>query len=191
MGCDIHIYTERKRNNEWRCTDYFTPNEYYGDEGEPEFDHKDFYDGRDYELFGAIAGVRREYDNSAKPKGFPDNASKECKRDYNGWGCDAHTPSYLNLKELKELQLNLNDKTKRSGMISPEQATELDGGKSPESWCGWTSRTDHVHREWEVEKNQLDFFMEKLTKFLEGRFYNFELKGMDDPDLRVVFWFDN
>jgi hypothetical protein len=102
MGCDIHMFTEVKNNKgEWECSDFFTINKYFDEEGEPEFNHEDAYTGRDYLLFGALAGVRYSEVEHPEPKGFPSDASKECAANYKDWDMDAHTPSWFTLEELK------------------------------------------------------------------------------------------
>lgn len=105
MGCDIHIFTERKSaEGKWLCTDFFEINLYYGEEGEDSvYSHKAFYNDRNYFLFGALAGVRREHVPHIEPKGLPLDASKQCLDDFRRWDADAHTPSWLTLKELKTL----------------------------------------------------------------------------------------
>jgi hypothetical protein len=59
------------------------------------------YQGRNYELFGVLAGVR---DNSMnpidEPRGIPDDISNETRKEYELWGRDAHTPTYFTLNEL-------------------------------------------------------------------------------------------
>jgi len=113
MGCNIHVYTEKKnKDGKWLCTDYFSVNEYYKEELEDHDDpadanpytHEDFYSGRDYGLFGALAGVRYETLHP-DPKGIPEDASKECLADYKQWDCDAHTPSWFTLEELKLMSM--------------------------------------------------------------------------------------
>ena len=103
IGADIHIYSESLINNKWKC------NETFVEEVEEDYIHFEvpyqeaFFTGRNYLLFGIIAGVRaREY-QMLEPKGMPDNVSEDIKRCYKAWETDAHTPSYLDLKELEQL----------------------------------------------------------------------------------------
>jgi hypothetical protein len=196
MGCDIHMYTEKKdHKGVWRCTDFYEVNQYYNedekDEWEPEFNHFDFYRGRNYELFGVLAGVRSEAVKFIPPKGVPLDASKECQADFKRWDSDAHTPSWLTLGEIKQLQKDIGNTVKRSGMISQTQMDELKNGKKPDTWCGWTSNDSYVHAEWEDEYNPLDGFIEQLNTFLSMKFWKHEIDAMNDSDFRVVFWFDN
>lgn len=195
MGCDIHVYTERKnRDGKWECADFFEVNEYYdkddNDEWEQPMNHVDFYKGRDYELFGALAGVRSDIEH-IEPKGIPDDCSKECKEDFIRWDSDAHTPSWMTITELKDHQKKLGNTVKRSGMISEKQKEELALGIKPSSWCQWTSIGGYVEAEWEDESRPLDDFMGQLDNFMKTKYYEHEIKVIDDNDFRVVFWFDN
>jgi len=59
------------------------------------------YDGRNYELFGVLAGVRsREYDMIDYPRCLPNDVSKEIKDEHERWGIDAHSATYYTLDEL-------------------------------------------------------------------------------------------
>ncbi len=98
MGCDIHASIEAD----------------YGKKG---FDEKanyisafpmaiNFYIDRNYELFGYLARVRNdEIMPLATPKGFPskDKISEEVEELNKKWNGDAHTHSWLTLKELEKL----------------------------------------------------------------------------------------
>lgn len=61
MGCDIHLYFERKNNeNKW----------------EPiEIDERLFPDDRNYELFGLLAGVRGSCEGYFPSRGIPKDTS--------------------------------------------------------------------------------------------------------------------
>ena len=59
MGCDIHVFVEYRRNGEWVQLGAFRP-------------------GRDYHMFGLLAGVRDESVSPVvEPRGFPDDCSFE------------------------------------------------------------------------------------------------------------------
>ena len=103
MGCDIHLYSETKKNDAWVADDadsFFDKKE----EGEdyPEVGMNSPYGDRNYELFGLLSvGVRRVYAESFPQRGMPTDASEEVARLYEHWGGDAHSASYLTLAELK------------------------------------------------------------------------------------------
>lgn len=126
MGCDIHLFAEKKvkpslfkrligKKSKWVSIDRYTPNKDY-----PHWDKRpmiinredNFYsDGRNYNLFCALAGVRSymfepEPTNYPKPKGLPKDTCSEIKEEADIYGSDGHTHSWLTLKELEELDLN-------------------------------------------------------------------------------------
>lgn len=126
MGCDIHFFVEKKSKaykrevaiNEvlekekevtdtWESADVWETDEY---EGEDPYVHvpygKSFYTGRNYALFGILAGVRWDPPTGPyiRPRGIPNDVSESVKSHYEQWDCDAHTPSYMTLNELKKIQ---------------------------------------------------------------------------------------
>lgn len=85
MGCDIHAHVEVKVSGKW---------EHYS---APVVD-------RNYRLFARMAGVRSNGDEEpvAEPRGIPDDISLITRMDYEHWGRDAHTPSWLKASEVAE-----------------------------------------------------------------------------------------
>ena len=182
MGCDIHIFTERKdENGFWESVDFYIPCK--------GFRLVEFYHDRNYELFNALAGVRGEGRRDVA-KGFPDDASETVRKEH-GDDDDYHSPSYLNLKELKALSEEYVDGVKRNGMVSPEAYNRLIGGEEPTSWCKATGDRSWKYAEWHSGDNPLDYIMEKLEMFLSLRYWDYERPEADSEDFRVVFWFDN
>ena len=85
MGCDIHFFTEIKLDGEWFC---------YGQPLIP----------RNYDLFGKLAGVRREmYKPIAPARGLPADCSKVVKWAAERWEDDGHNFSYINSEEIAYL----------------------------------------------------------------------------------------
>jgi hypothetical protein len=108
MGCDIHFFVERvsiahKRNqsineiiDEKDIQDKLEWNLVSEDD--------DFYSSRNYDIFGILANVRREHPAGPIKElmGFPNDASENLKIIYKRcW--DAHSPSYLTLRELLQV----------------------------------------------------------------------------------------
>ena len=196
MGCDIHIYTERKRriNNKdvWVNADYFGLNPYYtGACYEKKFEVIKIYGDRNYSLFSMLANVRNEIGQQfvCNPRGLPEDSSNFVKTESDSWGCDGHSHSYLTLKELKEFR-EKNKTTKYSGMMPPLEAEKVDSGEMPEYWCGGTNQKHYVYREWEYESDILKDLVDSLEKRkVEWGTHN------NNPDvdekIRIVFWFDN
>lgn len=86
MGCDVHVYVEVKINGQW-CS-YAHPNV-----------------DRDYELFGVLAGVRRDGPPIVEPRGVPDDLGEVARMKYESWGYDAHTPSWFGPDEMLKLSV--------------------------------------------------------------------------------------
>lgn len=87
MGTDIHLHTEVKINGQWYH--YSAPNVQ-----------------RNYKLFEKMAGVRANgsVEPVAKPRGIPNDASIVTKVAYNHRQDDAHATSYINSKEIVEVE---------------------------------------------------------------------------------------
>lgn len=88
MGCDIHLFVETMRDDGgWTMVDH------------PEVNRK-------YALFEKMAGVRgATYNAMALPRGLPSNVSLGTKLHHLYWNGDAHTESWLNLDEIKQLEI--------------------------------------------------------------------------------------
>jgi hypothetical protein len=63
---------------------------------------KRFYGGRNYYLFGILAGVRGG-ESISEPRGVPDDISDAYKEQLKQWEGDAHSKSYFTLKELLDV----------------------------------------------------------------------------------------
>ena len=87
MGCDIHATIEVKK--------YKEDNWWQGEVAGVDID-------RSYWLFSILAGVRGAEKPISEPRGIPENASFEYKKELEKWEGDAHSISYVSFKELKE-----------------------------------------------------------------------------------------
>lgn len=186
MGCDIHIYSESLIEGKWVLNESIKDvNAGQPEYGEPHYDTIDadnLYLGRNYFFFGILAGVRSWDDPDFDIKGFPDNCSSDLLLLYNQWGRDAHTPSYVTLKELEE-------------WLGKEQ---------------YEGRTDALkfQIEWwidELKKVNVGNVISSMSGFLNGKYMDDEyeyvhsvitgwvdkLKQRAGEDQRIVFWFDS
>ena len=205
MGCDIHVYLERKRNingvEKWVNIDYFKKNPYYDgvDKYETELEHVPVYSGRNYGLFSVLADVRNYGDVTpiSEPKGVPGDMSDVTRKEYEYWECDGHSHSYFTLKELLDFY-NKNKTQKFRGMISKQQQLQLDMGILPNYWCQGTNQEGFEFREWE-DDSELKSIIDPIKERVIDEFYIYD---KDDRDLyekiyekadsiRIVFWFDN
>ena len=201
MGCDIHLFTEIKKSinsqDKWVNADNWRYNPYYkegSDDGEEMLHVESLYSGRNYELFGILAGVRDPNNDAIDdPRGLPEDVSSVTKKASDRWDGDGHSHSWLTLRELKEYQ-GLHPVVKRSGFISPEAAELLDAGEeTPDVWCQATSVTTWVKREWEEGYDTLKPIVDAMDKRVRNEFWVWgdEERPELDEKIRIVFWFDN
>lgn len=189
MGCDIHASLEYLNDCNWSSMNLHTMNR--------ELIDYDFTD-RSYIRFSILAGVRNDYKIKpiSEPRGFPEDASRETKEFYNEWLGDAHSASWLTLKELKDNIPNYS-KIKVTAMLSPEQTRALDeSGVTPYSWCGYTNNKDWTTRTFCIEYDGLERMVEEIEHIAGYSFYRKSYNWDADPEnllekIRVVFWFDN
>lgn len=109
MGCDIHIYTEHKLGPKWICGQASTEVQEGEEEDNTPFCLDDFkgsrkygHGGRDYSFFGFLADVRRYVPHHFEPKGQPDDLSLTLEDLLSQWGEDAHSASFITLREMEE-----------------------------------------------------------------------------------------
>lgn len=197
MGCDIHIYVEKKINGKWILAQGLV--EYKGDDGKitkrvPYPDQ--FYNGRNYLLFGMLTGgeVRAEpgiYFHDCT-KGFPDDACEEIAEIYDSWGDDAHSASWLTAKELRKIN-PANDKIVIEAIVSDKKwdkfvASQLIGQpnyKLVEHFKNKETKTAHKRKWKEPIKDHISGFFEKVEMI---GFYDMDC---DEDEIRIIFWFDN
>ena len=213
MGCDIHVMTERKRTwsdgtSQWSNVDNFRFNDWsdkYKEEGEREFQVEPIYHGRNYELFSFLADVRNYGGNESFgfDRGFPEDAHRITRKEYEGWGCDAHTPGYCTLKELKEAASRVKT-IRREGAVSKEEADRYrETGQAPDYWaqgvgCWHGIAPEYQDKfEWMVWEDEVTCF-DRLIQAIEERkvdvfFWGHADRddGSEDDNIRIVFWFDN
>lgn len=193
LGCDIHAHVIIRRpiyrsitrkdghveyqvvDHNWKLVNNWRKNGCYDpslpDDG---FDNTPFqpaecFMGRDYTLFGVLAGVRsNEYDPIDSPRGLPLGCPKELE-DYidKAWGDSAHSRSWLSLAEL--------NRAVRNKKKYPKWETFVDEyGRKAKSKDFYGP---HV---------ALKEFRDCVRTFANADCY------YDDPeDVRVVFFFDS
>src|SRR4051812_35325061 len=93
MGCDIHAVIEQRevigQGYSW-----------WKNRGETDID-------RNYELFAVLAGVRNNHNivPIAEPRGLPEDVDTMFEVYYEHWDIDAHSASWVTLKEMREYNL--------------------------------------------------------------------------------------
>lgn len=192
MGCDIHLYREKKVNGVWVTADTWVADK-YDEDGRMEVPYESRFTDRNYELFGLLSkGVRQEIDYAFMPRGIPFNVSAEIGSEFEMWGGDVHSHSYLYLEELREMAEFLKTKSIRTeGMKDKDGLRALqesiDSG-SPDwdllfPYCKWTNSPNQVEFSIDVPA---DFHIGGSLKRIIDSF-----DGVDGDNHRIVFCFDN
>lgn len=194
MGCDIHIYKEKLQNNKWVTADHWILNTEYDNECYWDLNNDHEHLGsRHYGAFAIMAGVRSDVGYELEPKGFPEDAADETKREYERWDCDAHTPSYLTISELRDLQNVIDTMTNPvCGYMPQNQLTCLNNAIANQDencwdnlypYCGYTTMKNWVQFQIDVPLSYtVGDYIKNIIKVLET-------VGGDDQ--RIVFFFDN
>ncbi len=165
MGCDVHAHLEIKVGNRWHH--YSSP-----------------YINRNYDLFTKMAGVRSNGSSIvpiSMPKGIPEKLSVVTKLDYESWGMDAHSTSWFNAEEIKQII----DFHIRYNCEVPDHIPEAQG----EKYITEKSRTNSDIRRnaYEIRSGWGYLFGCYLSDFVENR----EELPIKVQNIRLVFWFDN
>jgi len=91
---DVWTRAEDVVPNQW-----YEPHETYP--GNNPETYEDWYQGRNYELFSILAGVRGYGPPIIEPRGLPDDIGESVKEEYGEPPRDWHTPHYYYLNELE------------------------------------------------------------------------------------------
>lgn len=154
MGCDIHSHAERKNAyGQWEKVPDLQP-----------------FSARNYGTFGFLAGVRNYSDLTpiSLPRGVPTDVSLEVLEDYEGWGSDAHSASWLSVAELAAFDYEAQCEDCR-----------VTRKVRPNAWNGGCTCKPGEGRQ------------RTYREFLERWFFDDLQKLQEAGAERVVFWFDN
>lgn len=178
MGCDIHIYAEKKINDKWEKIDIEVPRD------------------RNYWSFGIMANVRNGYGFAGcelgdplpyfEPRGLPEDTTiKDNDLDFGDknyvWLGD-HSYSWLLISEL--MSVNLGLKHRKKGYVKKEIAEKFKkDGLPPKEWCGGTTQSGYEKIEWMDDLKNSAYLIPEIIE---------ALKSFGEPDeIRLVFGFDN
>lgn len=158
MGCDIHAYIEYTNSDGYvRC---FAP----------------VHIGRDYTLFGYLAGVRGNPPGALKPKGIPDKLSF--------WAEDAYCLHVNNANAAKDY----------SGWVTRESADDwvkkgysvyIGEDKTRVSSSDWHSSS------WTTTKELEKIYKRHKTNMLVAIIATMKALDKAGNKSRLTFWFDN
>lgn len=205
MGCDIHMYAEVKRRDEWEAV-----GRVFEDESNAAWEIHP-YTGRNYDLFAVLADVRNSFGIRpiAEPRGVPDDVSRYVRNEFTKWGCNGHSASWLTVSELEAYPWN--EINTHGGWVSLEGYRTFKEKGRPESWSGGVGGGTVVH----VSNAEMDDFLRGGPRDPNKRYYTRiewpwrigdatrefttktlpALRGLFGKsrveDVRIVFWFDN
>lgn len=173
MGTDIHTFVETKRNDEWVNLALWTKDFETG-----KFNKALIYDGRNYNLFGLLAGVRMMgVEPISEPRGIPEDMSAEVALEY-GDGEYYHDPTWYDFTELeaylkgRKAMLNLLDEFK-------DAAKHVEDEEIPFLLEGY----DELKSEIAI----LEDFLQEIYRVLDAYRIWFPKPGQ----IRVTMWFDS
>jgi hypothetical protein len=211
MGCDIHVYTEKRNDKDhWVNVDLWRLNEYYNPY-DPEYAYSgsqliinSCYTGRDYTLFSALADVRSGSDDTpvfSQPRGLPDDVSDIVRFESDRYGVDGHSHSYATLAELEDW-VNQQGTQHITAWVSAADAELLrTQGQIPSaafrsrpSAMAFSENSQWVQASWEESFNALDNFLHQVSAAARDVFWVWGDRQLSDEQkqaFRVVFWFDN
>jgi len=187
MGCDIHGWVEVKEKYGWAsviCIDELI--------------------WRNYDMFGSLFGVRNYagFRPIAPNRGFPEDASYITKRDYKGWGIDAHSATWITWKEIKEI--DWEEEAEREDARIHVYKVREDGTLEYRHKFLWSSELTHedyriLREKKELRKDNIVYKLEKikrkdaLSNDWKALFELMEVlaKRYGDENVRLVVWFDN
>ena len=154
MGCDIHAYAERRdEHGGWQVVEGLS-----------------LFSARCYELYGWLADVRNYAGLPvlAQRRGVPEDASEFVRQEHEDWGCDAHSASWLDVRELLDFDYDQACEYRRVTRLMPSGIH--DGGQTCEPGEGEMTTYRALFGSW---------YFENLLSL--------KASGAE----RVVFWFDN
>lgn len=165
MGCDIHMFIEYKVGDAPWTAD---KNHQVIEEDGYEHVSQVTSSGRNYTLFGALAGVRSEGPDA---KGFPEDVSDIIKKASDLYDSDGHSHSYSSLEEFKE--------------ALKECEITLDPAAEPIAF------SDNYGYRWANLLNYLENQYTRLKLDIESEKMLLDQDINTEVQVRLVYYFDN
>jgi len=201
MGCDIHLYTEYKKDGKWNPGDAWKQAE----DGVLEIPyHLQPYNNRNYQFFAWLADVRNGTWGDtipviSEPKGLPKDCSELIKKHSANWGEDGHSHSYFTLPELEEAYKKskeqlihfqavpmLSEEALQEWLKTPEKDRRAPKGYSAGSWSGGKSQPSYGW--YEPLSELINYAYNSVKEYLWKLSIEY---NVPKEDVRTVFWFDN
>lgn len=140
MGCDIHLFVEKRVDGKWQSADRWVPDEDAEESGRFRVQYEDrFYKDRCYSLFAILADVRNygRFNPIDSPRGIPDDACDRVRAESDSWDSDGHSHSWFTLAEL--LAFDWTQTVALQGVVN---------GPTYEDWTRWDRKNGECPREY-------------------------------------------
>lgn len=214
MGCDIHLYVEKKNpvSGKWEPDGKFVDK--HG-EGYADIPYEErIYSDRNYDLFAILADVRNGrgfagcktgegFVPISSPRGLPSDVSPQVKSVSVDWGVDGHSHSYFTVEELDKY--DWSQETVGQGYITPDVYDGwFDRDEPAYPHCGDVGGPNvikYAEAEWlsagKPRREGVYILVQwnMMYSVAAGSFFTKalpKLRKMGHPDeVRIVFWFDN
>jgi len=213
MGCDIHLFVERREGDKWvSCDRWEQEDGWYSVTNS-------FYYERNYDLFAILANVRNGrgfagvktgegFASISEPRGVPADAAPEFLRVVEQWGVDGHSHSYLTVAEL--MAFDWTQVSCKQGWVDAENYQGFQWrkrrGEGPEEYCGdvfgqgiTKLSNDEMQAKIDAKEslNQTYTLVEWTQSYyaVAAHFLSHTLPRLwtlgKPEDVRIVFFFDN
>lgn len=178
MGCDIHLYVEKRHGSQWERAEQMIVNDLGHLSGEPVMRFGRWYDGRNYDLFAILADVRNGHGFAgvdtgdrlvpiASPRGIPADCSPSVKKSYDEWDSDGHSHSWFTLREL--LDYDWTQVAVKRGTVTAVIYEEWKRLKAwepcPKEYSGGVSGGNVMH----VTEEEMNYLINAIAKDVDRR----------------------
>lgn len=185
MGCDIHTMLEVDLGGpQWQCETKVTHHE--DDDGYLSIEDAP-YNGRNYDLFAMMAGVRNGrgfagcdtgdgFTPISIPRGVPDTCSKEFREYSEQWDSDGHSHSWLTIDDI--IHYDWSQRTKKRGWVDAYQYAWFKHiGRPEKGYCGGVSGglAEHITSQ-EMERRLVDAAPTLGQRLYEPDSYSAQMK---------------
>lgn len=173
MGTDIHVNVEvrSKETGKWERLTVKNPYKTWKDyeTGKTEMLDLEAYSGRDYELFGILAGVRNDtYPQIMDVRGLPSDVSDGTRAEYDKYADAWHTCSWMTVPEMDAWA----SKKKNFRMDCYECLSDCEKKVADKD-------SKFIRKRFKNFVYDIRHFVDMLTYYTP------------DEDVRIVFWFDS
>ena len=183
MGTDIHCYVEKKRedNSGWDQLGLWIKDPETGS-----FKEAEFYDGRNYLLFGMLAGVRSGTEPIAALRGIPEDMSDGLVLEY-GKGEWFHDATWYDYYELADYLKGRNDAMFLVDELEKSLKTKV---RDAEDDYEGEAEDHFLLRGVEEEREEIEALKEFVAA-IDDVLWKYSIYYPKFGQIRITMWFDS